>query len=245
MVTDPSGESGGSTDTKVVVITATDVDEVPSVKAADGTTAPETAHMVDENANLLDEEDLDNSIYDSFMYLAVATDDEDTVSLLLNGDDAAAFKLVDRDGAAGTATVHGLTFKEAPNYEKPTDANKDNAYKVKVVARDDAGHRSETSVTVVVTNVNEDGSVMLSSIQPAVGTPLTATVTDPDGEVTNVIYQWTSGPTEGQRGRRGHRRRHVGHLHADGGRPGGRGRHRGHRQLPAGDGVLQRPAGTR
>ena len=27
----------------------------------------------------------------------------------------------------------------------------------------------------------------LSSIQPAVGTPLTATVSDPDGEVTNVI----------------------------------------------------------
>ena len=29
MVTDPSGESGESTDTKVVVITATDVDEIP------------------------------------------------------------------------------------------------------------------------------------------------------------------------------------------------------------------------
>ena len=196
MVTDPSGESGENTDTKVVVITATDVDEVPSVKAADGTTAPETAHMVEENANLLDEADLTNSTNDPFMYLAVATDDDDTVSLLLNGDDAAAFKLVDRDGAAGAATVHGLTFKEAPNYEKPTDANKDNAYKVKVVARDDAGHRSETSVTVVVTNVNEPGKVTLSSIQPAVGTPLTATVTDPDGDVTNVIWQWTSGSTK-------------------------------------------------
>ena len=195
MVTDPSGDAGGSTDTKVVVITATDVDEVPSVKAADGTAAPDTAHMVPENANLLDEDDLTNSIYDDFMYLAVATDDEDTVSLSLNGDDAAAFKLVDRDGT-DPEVVYGLTFKDVPNYEKPTDANKDNAYKVKVVARDDAGHRSETSVTVVVTNVNEDGSVTLSSIQPAVGTPLTATVTDPDGEVTNVIYQWTSGPTE-------------------------------------------------
>ena len=92
------------------------------------------------------------------MYLAVATDDDDTVSLLLNGDDAAAFKLVDRGGADGDRDrLRGLTFKEAPNYERPTDANKDNAYKVKVVARDDAGHRSETSVTVVVTNVNEDG----------------------------------------------------------------------------------------
>ena len=195
MVTDPSGELNESTDTKVVVITATDVDEVPSVAGSDDATAPKTAHMVEENANLLDEEDLDNSIYDPFMYLAVATDDDDTVSLLLNGDDAAAFKLVDRDGATGTATVHGLTFKDVPNYEKPTDANKDNAYKVKVVARDDAGHRSETDVTVVVTNVNEPGSVTLSSIQPAVGTPLTATVTDPDGDVTNVIWQWTSGST--------------------------------------------------
>ena len=98
--------------------------------------------MVDENANLLDEDDL-GDVADEFMYLAVATDDEDTVSLLLNGDDAAAFKLVDRDGA-DPGVVHGLTFKEAPNYEKPTDANKDNAYKVKVVARDDAGHKSET-----------------------------------------------------------------------------------------------------
>ena len=33
-----------------------------------------------------------------YLYLAVATDDDDTVSLLLNGDDAAAFKLVDMDG---------------------------------------------------------------------------------------------------------------------------------------------------
>ena len=196
MVTDPSGEQNESTDTKVVVITTTDVDELPSVAGRDDDTVPDTAHMVEENANLLDEEDLSNIIYDEFMYLAVATDDDDTVSLLLNGDDADAFKLVDRDGAVGAETVHGLTFKEAPNYEKPTDANKDNAYKVNVVARDDAGHRSETSVTVVVTNVNEPGSVTLSSIQPAVGTPLTATVTDPDGDVTNVIWQWTSGSTK-------------------------------------------------
>ena len=47
---------------------------------------------------------------------------------------------------------------------------------MKVVARDDAGvDRSETGVTVVVTNVDEDGAVTLSSIQPAVGTTLTAT----------------------------------------------------------------------
>ena len=196
LVTDPSGDGEqGSTDTKVVVITATDVDEVPSVKGQNELTEPDAAHMVQENSNLLDETNLESPDNNPYLYLAVATDDDDTVSLLLNGDDAAAFKLVDMDGT-DEETVHGLTFKEAPNYEKPTDANKDNAYKVKVVARDDKGHRSETDVTVVVTNVNELGRVTLSSIQPAVGTPLTATVTDPDGEVTNVIWLWTSGPTE-------------------------------------------------
>ena len=196
MVTDPAGDGvNGSTDTKVVVITATDVDEDPSVKGQNELTEPDAAHMVEENANLLDEDTLSNEANNPYLYLAVATDDGDTVSLLLNGDDAAAFKLVDMDGTM-EETVHGLTFKEAPNYEKPTDENKDNAYKVKVVARDDKGHRGETNVTVVVTNVDEPGMVTLSSIQPAVGTQLTATVTDPDGEVTNVIWQWTSGSTE-------------------------------------------------
>ena len=66
MVTDPSGDSGDSTDTKVVVITATDVDEVPSVKAADGTTEPDAAHMVEENSNLLNETDLDNAENNTF-----------------------------------------------------------------------------------------------------------------------------------------------------------------------------------
>ena len=46
-----------------------------------------------------------------------------------------------------------------------------------------------------VTNVDEPGTVKLSSIQPAVGTPLTATVSAPDGDVTDVSWQWFSGPT--------------------------------------------------
>ena len=118
----------------------------------------------------------------------------------MGGDDADAFKLVDLDGEEGTNRVHGLTFREAPNFESPTDANKDNTYSVKVVASDDAGNKSEAGVTVEVTNVDEPGTVKLSSIQPAVGTPLTATVTDPDGDVTDVSWQWFSGPTSANAG---------------------------------------------
>ena len=182
-----------------MVITATNVDEAPSVKGAGETATdaadPITTHTVMEGSNLFQEDTL-SAVPDELRYQVVATDVNDVVSLSLNGDDAAAFKLVDLDGAE-PGVIYGLNFKEVPNYEKPTDANRDNAYKVKVVASDDAGNKSETDVTVTVNNIDELGMVILSSIQPAVGTELTATVTDPDGEVTNVIWQWTSGPTRG------------------------------------------------
>ena len=195
MVTDPSGLD----DDIIVTITATDVDEAPSVKGANPTDDTDdlvTTHTVAEGGMLLNEGDLDSADNNPFSYQAVATDDPavEVVSLLLNGDDAAAFKLVDLDGT-GAGVVYGLAFKEAPNFESPTDANKDNAYKVKVVARDDAGNRGETDVTVTVTNGEEKGKIKLSSIQPAVGTELMATVTDPDGGVTNVSWQWQSAPT--------------------------------------------------
>ena len=198
VVTDPTGASDtpAGRDSIDVTITATDVDEAPSVRGANPTDEPRTTHTIAEGGRLIDEDNLSNADNNPFSYQAVATDDAATevVSLLLNGDDEAAFKLVDLDGTGGEV-VYGLAFEEAPNFESPTDANKDNAYKVKVVARDDAGNRSETDVTVTVTNSEEEGEVRLSSIQPAVGTMLTATVSDPDGGVTNVSWQWQSAPT--------------------------------------------------
>ena len=195
VATDPSGAgySPAGTDTILVTIKATDVDEAPSVKGKDAATDPATSHEVKEDANLPDEAALADAA-DAVKYLAVATDVGDVVSLSLDGDDAAAFELVDIDGT-GVGVVYGLTFKAAPNFESPTDANKDNAYRVQVVAKDDAGNKSETDVTVTVTNLDEDGKVSLSSIQPGVGTALTATLKDPDGGETDIRWQWSSGPT--------------------------------------------------
>ena len=112
VVTDPSGagDSPAGTDTIPVTITATDVDEAPSVKGKNADTAPVMAHEVAEDANLLDKADLTNSSNEAVRYLSVATDDGDVVSLSLAGDDAAAFELVDIDGT-GVGVVYGLTFK--------------------------------------------------------------------------------------------------------------------------------------
>ena len=45
-------------------------------------------------------------------------------------------------------------------------------------------------VTIMVTNVEEDGTVTLSAQQPKIGVALTASVTDIDGDVTGVTWTW-------------------------------------------------------
>ena len=48
-------------------------------------------------------------------------------------------------------------------------------------------------VTITVTNLNEAGTVILSSLQPQVDTALTATLVDPD-DATNITWTWQSSP---------------------------------------------------
>ena len=118
------------------------------------------------------------------------TDDPEeagTVTLDLSGTDAALFDL-----SEGVLTFTG----GPPNYEKPGDADKDNTYELTVGAKDDDGIRGTRDVEVKVANVNEEGTVTLSAVQPRVGVPLTASVTDIDGPVTGVKWQWSIGNSE-------------------------------------------------
>ena len=73
-----------------------------------------------------------------------------------------------------------LTFKKAPNFESPADADMDNRYMVTVVATDAKKLTAMRDVVITVKNVDEPGTVMLSSVQPKVGRPFTASLTDPD-----------------------------------------------------------------
>ncbi len=43
---------------------------------------------------------------------------------------------------------------------------------------------------VTVTNVDEDGEVVISSLQPEIAIPIMASLTDPDGGFTSVAWQW-------------------------------------------------------
>ena len=121
----------------------------------------------------------------------------------LEGADAADFKI---DGGV-------LSFKSPPNYENPTDRDEDpvaadpqragdNIYRVTVrfgaggedgmpgdddYDGDDLG---KLDLTITVTNLDEEGGVSISSLQPQVGTELTATVFDRDGVAGVGSWQW-------------------------------------------------------
>ena len=127
----------------------------------------------------------------------------------LGGADAADFSIV-----GGT-----LRFKSPPDYEVPTDRTNDedgsgttdpategqgnNVYKVTVrfgaggedgdpgddaYNGDDLG---EIELTVNVTNLNEPGNVVISPMQPQVGTMLTAILTDEDNVAPRAgEWQW-------------------------------------------------------
>ena len=97
-----------------------------------------------------------------------------------------------------------LRFKSGPDFEGPgTDGGTlvggERVYEVTVKAADGPGSEALSgtqSVTVTVTDVNEDGTVTLSpdpGADPAplaVGTRLTATLSDPDRGVSGVAWRW-------------------------------------------------------
>lgn len=106
-----------------------------------------------------------------------ATDlDGDTLAYSLVGRDARSFAIVKATGQ--------LRTKAALDYERKR------SYSVVVRARDTSNAVANMTVNISVTNVDEPGQLTLSTSQPRVGAAVTATVTDPDGGVTGVSWQW-------------------------------------------------------
>ena len=163
--TDPSGAATSAT----VTITVTNVNEKPMFTAGDRGMAEDHA----ENAA-----DLDIGTH-------TAEDPEGSnVTLSLSGDDEGKFELT-----GSTAGTRMLAFRESPDFEMPGDMNRDNIYEVTVVASDGA-NTAERAVTVKVTDVEEAGEVTLSPRDALTGMPITATLTDSDGGITDVEWSW-------------------------------------------------------
>ena len=151
--------------TIAVTITVTDVNEPPTFPAATPTTysvVENTGERVDIGAPVS------------------ATDPEqDTLSYSLRGADAAAFTLVPTTGQLQTKAP--LDYESKPIYLVPV-AVRDDPDDV----RPDATH----AVTITVTNMDEPGLVTLSSSAPQEKQALTATLSDPDGSLSGITWQW-------------------------------------------------------
>ena len=50
------------------------------------------------------------------------------------------------------------------------------------------------TLSATVTNADEEGTLLLSSVQPEVDTPLTATLDDPGGSISDVAWLWEISP---------------------------------------------------
>ena len=147
-----------------VTITVTNVDEAPSIPSTAAST-----HTIEENETTL-----------TLGAAYTATDPEgDTPTWSVSGPDSGKFTIP----AGGQ-----LTFRSSPDFESPEDADGDNVYEVTVVASDPARNSDELDVRVTVTNELETGTITFSSLRPKAGIPLTASLTDSDGGITDLEW---------------------------------------------------------
>ena len=180
VATDPSGEN----DMITAIITATDVNESPTVMG------PMRLSVKEDGA--IDNTDINNH-FSATDQDALQSVNWSLISTTMAGEDAAVFQL------SGTPTGRALNFKEKPDYEMPADLNGDNVYKVMVVATDNgnpaqSGHRA---VRITVTNEGEAGKLTLDTEQPNRGTAIEATLTDPDGVEHVTSWQWSRSSATG------------------------------------------------
>ena len=164
-VTVTATDSLGLSSTITVTIKVTDLDEMPKLEGE----APEE--------------------YAENGTAAVATftaDDPEGKSITwdLGGEDAAEFSI--ENGV--------LRFENSPDFENPDDQNTNNTYEVTIEASD--GGQDTTAmkdVIIEVTNVDEPGTVTLSTLQPQVDVAITATLDDPDNGTADITWQWYRG----------------------------------------------------
>ena len=172
----------GAMDTSQVTITVTDVNEAPVLAGG--------AASIDRVENGTGLDDLSTNVREDEFTVSDedVADTADDLTWSLSGADADKFKIT------GTDDMRTLAFKANPDYESPGDSGGNNVYEVTVKVTDSRGNSDEQDVTVKVTNLEEPGKIILSTLQPRVGFPVTATLADPDNiTADSVSWQWYKG----------------------------------------------------
>ena len=114
-----------------------------------------------------------------------ATDpDDDPLTYSLDPAGALSFDIV--------VTTGQLQTKAALDYETTAIFA---TYFVTVTATDTAGATVTITVYITVNNLDEPGTVTLSSLQPLVAIPLTATLDDPDDVSGSATWSWARSPS--------------------------------------------------
>ena len=209
MLVKATDTSMASTTVKVA-IDVIDVREAPKIddEDADATPAENLTATTTVEKNSGDDTDIATT---TVLSTYAATDDEDdqgsetTLKWSLEGADKDMFALCDEDDGDVCTNPNGvdspanliisLRFKENPDFEARADSGGNNVYNVTVVATDSDRQTASRNVAVTLTNVEENGTVTLDRVQPEVGSAITATLSDPDGGVSGVTWQWQSQET--------------------------------------------------
>ena len=132
----------------------------------------------------------ENTMSAFYTYRATDSDLNDTLVWSTGGADGHLFQMSDRGE---------LSFREAPDFETPRDADQDNEYALEVVATDGEGLRGTLSVTVTVTELNEGPVVSgtatftVNENQDLSGATYTARDPEATGGVTTTITWSVSG----------------------------------------------------
>ena len=178
--TDASGSATGTAATNVfvdatVTIKITDVNEKPEF------TGGPTAITVPENSMVLFGASVHNHA-DAAAVTYAATDQEGrNLTYHLRGDDASKFDL---------SNMQVLSFKDEPDYEMPTDRNKDNVYEVTVRASDGRMY-ADRMVKVTVSGMDEGPMIMgkdsVNFAENGKDAVATFTATDPEG-ATSITW---------------------------------------------------------
>ena len=108
---------------------------------------------------------------------ATDRDDDDITYSLVSGD-TQLFDINKSTGQLSVAEGASLDFESKSTYS------------VRARAMDDGGRLDNITVSIRVTDVDEEGMIEVSAEAPELGSELMAAVMDPDGDVTSISWQW-------------------------------------------------------